>query len=122
MKSSVLLTQVASSEILEKAFLWCCKARENFPDNSDIWLLRERWDSIKPLIRKHLLDGSYRFSPMLRYRTNCDDGSRAVWDAEDARVIKAISLVLTEYLKPKLSKQCIHPSSTGGIQASITSS
>ncbi|MDD3265578.1 MAG: reverse transcriptase domain-containing protein [Burkholderiales bacterium] len=59
---------------------------------------------------------------MLRYRTNCDDGSRAVWNAEDVIVIKAISLVLTEYLKPKLSKQCTHLSGNGGIQAAITSS
>lgn len=41
-----------------------------------------------------LLDGSFSFQPMVRYRTKDDDRSRAVWSAIDAIVIKAIAMVL----------------------------
>ena len=51
----MLLQLVASSEILEQAYTWCCKARENYPDCADIWILRERWDKVKLIIQQQIL-------------------------------------------------------------------
>ncbi|MDD3265992.1 MAG: hypothetical protein PHC75_02280 [Burkholderiales bacterium] len=53
----------------------------------------------KLLLNQQLLVGECNFSPMLPFRTACADGSRVFWNIHDAIVIKAISLVLTKYLK-----------------------
>lgn len=52
MNSVNLLAKVSDNMTLEKAFLWCSKSRENFPESSDIWRISisERWDIIKPLL------------------------------------------------------------------------
>ena len=113
-----LIYQIAKRKPLTKAFEWCCKAREEYPASSDIWILRERWESILPLLQAQLLAGTYRFSPMEGYVTGAE-GSHHFWSATDAVVIKAISLVLTEYLQPKLSRNCTHIRGNGGMTEAL---
>lgn len=81
-------------------------------------ILRERWESILPLVQAQLLTGTYRFSPMEGYVTGAG-GSHHFWNATDAVVIKAISLVLTEYLQPKLSRNCTHIRGNGGMTEAL---
>ena len=113
-----LMYQIANRKTLSKAFEWCCKAREEYPASSDIWILRERWESILLLLQAQLLAGTYRFSPMEGYVTGAE-GSHHFWSATDAVVIKAISLVLTEYLQPKLSRNCTHVRGNGGMTEAL---
>lgn len=113
-----LIEKVAAREALEAAFNWCCKAREDFPANSDIWILRERWGNILPVLQQQLLSGTYRFASMDGYVTREGD-SHHFWCALDALVLKAVSLVVGDYLRFRLSPSCTHTRGHGGIAEAV---
>ncbi|NEQ72449.1 MAG: hypothetical protein F6K23_04780 [Okeania sp. SIO2C9] len=41
------------------------------------------------------------------------------WSSLDALVLKAMTIVLTEHLKPVLSPQCFHLPENGGLKEAI---
>ena len=112
-----LIKQIASESYLEQAYLWLCHARKDSHANNDVWHLRFHWPAIKAQLRQKLLSGDYTFSPCKSYRV--DDKSVSVWNAEDALVLKAMSLVLTEYLTPQLSEHCYHLKGKGGTKGCV---
>jgi len=106
-----LLTIIASNNIIDQAYAWLCHRRRNRQANDDVWHLRFHWPQVKQEIKSALLNGTYRFSPCRAVSTSA--GSVGVWCAQDALVLKAISLVLTEQLSPKLSPHCYHLTGKG---------
>ena len=111
------ISLIASDAILHQAYNWLCDARLNSHHNSDVWHLRFHWHSIKTQIQTELLNGTYRFSPCKSYRINSE--YIGVWNAQDALVLKAISIVLTTHLSTKLSKDCYHLAGHGGTKACV---
>lgn len=99
-----LLEIIASDTIINQAFTWLCKRRENGHHNDDIWHLRFHWQQLKPVIQQALINEDYQFSPCQAVSTKTVTISH--WSAQDALVLKAIALVLSEELKPKLSQHC----------------
>ncbi|MCF6442143.1 hypothetical protein L1077_22210 [Pseudoalteromonas luteoviolacea] len=63
------------------------------------------------------MTGNYHFSPCKAYRVKGE--SIGVWCAQDALVLKAMALVLSEYLSPKLSQDCYHIKGKGGSKAYV---
>ena len=61
--------------------------------------------------------GQYRFDALDEIRLA--DGPRTIWKAQDALVLKAMAMVLTESLKPHLSKNCVHVKSHGGAKQAV---
>ena len=112
-----LMEEIASDEVLEAAFAWLCKRRENYSHNDEVWRVRERWDDIKPQLQRQLLNGEYSFSPLRRvHRT---DDYLEIWTALDSLVLKAIAIVFTRRLVPQLSKRCTHITGNGGSKAAV---
>lgn len=63
---STILKQLTSDEVLDSAYEWLCKRREDYPHNSEIWSFRFRWKEEKETIRGDLLAGRYCFSLLKR--------------------------------------------------------
>lgn len=101
-----LMTQIISDEVLNKAYQWVCLRRKGADHNQDIWHLRFHWSTIKPKIQQALRRGDYRFSPCKVI--SIDDQTAGMWSAQDALVLKAITLVMTPILLPQLSDHCYH--------------
>jgi hypothetical protein len=64
-----------------------------------------------------LLSGQYRFREQRLIQTPTE--MIEYWGAEDALVLKAISLVLTEEWLPLLSPQCFHLAGRGGLKGAL---
>ncbi len=114
---SDLIKKIASDSVIDIAYDWLCDRRKKYPHNDDVWDLRFRWVKIKPDLQKALLDGEYTFSPQVRIRM--PDRTIELWSAQDALVLKAVALVLGEFLGPILSRNCYHLKGHGGAKAAV---
>ena len=112
-----LIEQVASDEVIEQAFLWICLKRKEHSHNNDVWDLRRHWQTVKPDIQKQLLDGTYQFNsrPEIRFGNETIE----ILALLDALVLKAVTLVLTQHLKPHISNQCVHVKGNGGGKEAV---
>lgn len=105
------MESITNEQNLLNAFHWICQRRKESHSNNDVWHLRFHWSSIFPFLRETISNGTYRFSPCRALTTGT--GSIGVWCAQDALVLKAISLVLSEKVSPKLSDDCYHLAGKG---------
>ncbi|MDA0661101.1 MAG: reverse transcriptase/maturase family protein [Planctomycetota bacterium] len=111
------MEEISSDEVLDQAFAWLCKRRENYSHNDEVWRVRERWGDIKPQLQRQLINGEYSFSPLRRvHRTN---DYLEIWSALDSLVLKAIAIVFTRRLVPQLSKRCTHITGNGGSKSGV---
>ncbi len=108
---------ISSSPVLEEAFAWLCKRRAAYSPHNDVWELRKNWDCEKPRVQADLLAGEYCFEPLRELRINGE--IIELWSSGDALVLKAVSIVLTEYLKPRLSGRCFHIAANGGAKGAV---
>ncbi len=91
--------------------------RKNYSHNDEVWRVRERWSEIKPQLQHQPLTGCYRFSPLRRiHRT---DDHLEIWSALDSLVLKAIAIVFTKRLVPRLSTRCTHLAGNGGAKSAV---
>ena len=108
---------MTGTDVLEEAYLWICKQREEHSHNNSVWDLRFNWVSIKPALIKELIDGTYTLSPMQSYTIN---GARiSCWTALDALVLKAITIILQPLISSETSHHCTHLKNGGGIHKAI---
>ena len=114
---NMLIEQISSDIVIDTAYQWLCQQRKNDSHNNDIWSLRWYWTTIKPDIQQRLRAGEYQFGPLTEYRF--PDQIVQVWQAADALVLKALTLVLTQYWAPVLSKRCFHLKGHGGLKAAV---
>ena len=112
-----LISRIAADDTLDAAFHWVCSRRVDYSHNSDIWELRRNWHGMKPAIQHALLSGEYMFSPLQEIRTDTD--VIELWRARDALVLKAMSMVLGEWLDGVISCRCHHVQGHGGAKAAI---
>ena len=102
------------------SFDWLCKQREHHSPNADVWWVRYHWQEVKADIALKLnRGGGYRFSPLRRYVIQGE--AVDVWGAQDALVLKAMTIVLEKYLNPLLSQRCYHISGRGGLKGAVRS-
>ena len=109
----ILIDKIVSSGNLQKAWKWLARRRKDSHHNNDYWHLCHHRQVLESKIIGQVRDGSYLFSPCKQHN-GC-----SVWSAEDALVIKAMALVLTEYLCPRLSKNCYHLAGNGGAKGCV---
>jgi len=112
-----LMEEIASDEVLEQAYDWLCDRRKDYSHNDEVWEVRFRWEEIKPMLQRHLLAGRYRFSLLRRIHRPDDD--LEIWSALDSLLLKAIAIVLTRHLAPRLSSHCFHLAGNGGAKAAV---
>ena len=113
----MLIEKIASDAVLEQAFAWVCEKRAHYHHNGDIWHLRRWWSETKPVLQAQIRSGTYRFRELRLIKGK----ERIVewWSSQDALVLKAIAIVLTEHLNPHLSRQCYHLAGTGGLKGAV---
>ncbi|MGZ0172951.1 MAG: hypothetical protein ACKVHE_25735, partial [Planctomycetales bacterium] len=64
----LFLNEVISAHTLQPAYDWLCERRRKYSHNSDVWDVRWRWNELQPAVQRDLQAGSFRFSPLRRYR------------------------------------------------------
>jgi RNA-directed DNA polymerase len=111
-----LLEKIISPKNLENAFNILCKQRKDYNAHADIWDLRYNWLDYKKQIITQIQAGIFHFDPVTQYTANNEVCYKRT--ARDALILKAISVVLNEYLAPKLGK-VYHLKGHGGIYGAI---
>ncbi len=111
-----LIKKIASNRVLDEAYEWLFKRRKDYSADNDVWFLRRDWDMVKSEIRDQLLTGSYCFSPVECIRGH--ENTVYLWSAGDSLVLKAMAIVLGEWLYPQLSGSCRHLPGNGGAKGS----
>lgn len=114
---SNLMSDVVASSSLSVAYASVCKARINSHSNDDIWHLRHHWCNLQSQLRKILLAGEYRLSPLQVY--NASRGMFSRWCSQDAVILKALSTVLTPIVQRAVGKRCAHLKNHGGIRGAV---
>lgn len=111
-----LMNIIASGRVLEEAFVWLCKRRENYSHNNDVWDYRRQWTEIKPYLQEILQAGEYTFSPLTEIRIQ--DEAITFWCSQDALVLKAMTIVLGDL---PVFKECnsYHLAGHGGAKAAV---
>ena len=110
------LDDILDEGILESAYTWLCKRRRNYPDHADAWNFRRHWRREIALLRRELLEGSYRRG--LLSRTTLESGEEVdLFSARDALVLKALALVLGSRLS--FSRNCTHLKGNGGGKGAV---
>ncbi|MDM8517953.1 reverse transcriptase domain-containing protein [Desulfobacterales bacterium HSG16] len=115
--SNFLIHRAASDAVLDTAFDWLIKRRADYSFNSDVWVFRLLWTKTKHELQCRLTSGEYDFEAMDEYRFS--DKLLDIWTSEDSLVLKALSIVLAEYLGPLLSGRCFHLTGRGGAKAAV---
>lgn len=109
-------TPVLTIVQLQDAFRTVCHNRRHFPPGADIWHLRFHAGQRLPQILTTVRAGRWLFSPLSLIRRH-DGSCVAVWSAEDATVITALTLALRPLLP--VSTHCEHLRGHGGGKTSV---
>jgi hypothetical protein len=81
---------------LRPAYLWLIGARAKASPNADIWDLRRNWSQLRQSLKQQITTGTYLFAPLQRVRHAT--GPAYSWSAQDALVLKALTLALADIL------------------------
>ena len=100
---------------LKPAYLWLQATRAKASPNADIWDLRRTWAELSHSVVQHLRVGTYRFKPLRR--TGHSLGPAYTWCAQDALVLKALTLALPDVLPTHDS--CTHVAGHGGLKRAV---
>lgn len=111
------IDKLISDNILEKAYAWLVKVRSDAHHNNDVWLLIERWSQIKLTMQYEILNNKYIFEPVHSYSK--DNKLYSIWSARDSLLLKALAMVLGEFLEHKLPKECTHIKGHGGLKQTV---
>ncbi len=112
-----LINKIASDEIIDQAYQWLCKQRQNVSHNNDVWEFRSQWPYNKQRLHEALLSGEYQFSPLVEL---CfPEGNIECWCAADALVLKAMTIVLGEHLASFFAPTCVHVAGHGGAKKAV---
>lgn len=113
-----LMPAAAMSAVLDDAYLYVLQKRSSDHPDSDIWDLNWRWTEQKPEIIKQLLAGTYRLSSVSVHRNTYGEYLPR-WCAQDAVVLKVISMILSDVVKEELGGTCYHLKDCGGLKGAV---
>lgn len=105
-----------SGDDMQAAFRTVCHNRRHFPPDADIWHLRFHVTTRLPQMLAEVCAGRWRLSPLSLVRRR-DGTIVALWSAEDAVVITALTRVLIPFLS--ISDRCEHLRGHGGGTQSL---
>jgi RNA-directed DNA polymerase len=100
---------------LRPAYLWLIGARAKASPNADIWDLRRNWPQLRQSLKKQITTGTYLFAPLQRVRHATEPAYS--WSAQDALVLKALTLALADILPTHDS--CTHVAGHGGLKRAV---
>jgi RNA-directed DNA polymerase len=100
------------------AYSWLKKSRKHYPPSSDIWDIRRCWHERKGSITHLFVAGSYRFDVQKKISLSTGE-TMALWPSPDALILKVLTILIQEWLKPVLSKACYHLRGHGGLKRAV---
>jgi hypothetical protein len=100
------------------AYQWLCKQREKHPPSSDIWDVRLAWSNLDKALMNRFRTGIYRFDIQKKIALSSGE-TIALWSSCDALIIKVLTCIVQQQLKPYLSKTCYHLKGHGGLKGAI---
>ncbi len=95
------------TQLFPDAHYCLCKSRKKHPPDSDIWNLKRTWDSQAEAIMESFRSGTYQFDVQAKITLSCGE-TIAIWSSQDALIIKVLTGIIQEKLKPFLSKTSYH--------------
>jgi RNA-directed DNA polymerase len=104
--------------LFSDAYEWLCLRRCKHPPSSDVWDFRRNWKEIKEFVIEDFTKGTYKLSVQKKLTLSCGD-TIAIWSSRDALVIKVLTAIIQEALKPYLSKTCYHLKGHGGLKGAV---
>ena len=112
-----LIQQLASDNLIEKAYDSVCHNRRQSSCHNDIWDLRWNWTTEKNLMQQQLLSGSYVFgTTRMRWGTA---GLFEEWSARDQIVLTGLKILLQRIYKEDISASCYNMQGNGGMKAAV---
>ena len=105
-------------QLFSSAHRWLCKSRKNHPPDSDIWNFKRTWNRNAEAIRETFRTGAYRFDVQSKLTLSCGE-TIALWSSQDALIIKVLTGIIQEKLKPFLLKTCYHLKGHGGLKCAV---
>lgn len=115
-KKTGLADLTSDSPAVRTAYAWLGQRRIGFPANADIWHFSFHQATLVPQILDKISRGQYQFSPMQVVNRQQGD-ALALWGAEDAFVLKIITLTLQTVLP--LHPRCKHIKGHGGHKSAV---
>ena len=90
-------------QLFSNAYNWLCKSRKNHPPDSDIWNFKRTWHNQAEVIIEAFSCGIYQFDVQAKITLSCGE-TIALWSSKDALIIKVLTGIIQEKLKPFLVK------------------
>lgn len=106
------------NHLFKDAYHWLCLKRGRHPSSSDVWDFRSNGNEIKGFVIKDFAKGFYTFSLQKKIRLSTGE-IIAMWSSGDALVIKVLTGIIQEKLKPCLLKTCYHLKGHGGLKGAV---
>lgn len=100
------------------AYKWLCIKGSKHLASSDVWDLRRNWNKIKEVVIDNFAKGCYRLSVQKKIRLSTGE-TIALWSSRDAMVIKVLTRIIQNKLKPYLSKTFYHLKGHGGLKGGV---
>jgi len=100
------------------AYKWLCLKRSKHLSSSDVWDFRLNWNNRKEAVIEGFAKGCYKLSVQKKITISCGE-TIALWSSIDALVIKVLTRIIQEKLKPYLLKTCYHLKGHGGLKGAL---
>ncbi len=105
-------------QLFPDAYYWLCKSRKKHLPDSDIWNFKRTWYSQAEAVMESFRSGTYQFDVQAKITLSCGE-TIALWSSRDALIIKVLTGIIQEKLKPFLIKTCYHLKGYGGLKGAI---
>ena len=99
---------------IDQAYAWLCHKRKHYHFHNEVWHLRFHWPRERARCVRQMRAGDYAFDWVQRVRTQERDS--LLWQAQDALVLKTLTLHLEEQLRPVLSDCIYHLAGNDGTK------
>ena len=105
-------------QLFSNAYQWLCRSRKNHPPDSDIWNLKRTWHSQAEAMMESFRTGTYQFDVQAKITLSCGE-TIALWSSRNALIIKVLTAIIQEKMKPFLLKICYHLKGHGGLKGAV---
>lgn len=111
-------TKLSLQKAFSEAYQWCSRNRKIHPPSSEIWDFRRSWKNRADAVINTFVRGEYKFDVQKRI-TLSNGETISVWSRWDALILKVLTQIIQEKLKPVLVKSCYHLKGHGGLKGAV---
>src|SRR5262249_31626318 len=110
---------IATDDVLERAYAWLCTRRKDWSPHADVWRFRHHWAVEKAQLREELFAGTYEVGLLDRVTLFRDGVQEEIdlWSDRDALAMRAFAVVVPPSLP--LSQHCTHLKGHGGAKYAV---